>query len=72
LEDPGDPVLVCSKVLLVQGTQCAAVAVWDFNVVEFSPVPHPVIGREAFVGLVAVVEIVAVNVLHIADLGHVR
>jgi hypothetical protein len=65
-------VLVCGKVLGVQGTQCAAVAVWYLNVVKFSPVPHPVVGGEAFVGLVAVVEIVAVYVLSKSDLEHGR
>jgi hypothetical protein len=51
--------------LLVQGAQFAAVAVWYLDMVKFSSIPHPVVGREAFVGLVAVVEIVAVYALHI-------
>ena len=48
----------------------AAVAVGYLNVVELPPVPHPVVVGQAFVCLIAVVEIVTVDVLHIADLEH--
>lgn len=49
-----------------------AVAVRDLNVVQFTTVPHPVVVGQAFVCLVAIVEVVAVDVLYVSDLEHLR
>ena len=56
----------------VERVEHTAFAVRDLNVVELPSIPHPVVVGQALICLVAVVEIVVIDVLHIADLGHLR